>query len=38
MTVEVHRAVEDTDDLECLPFDGEKNDVLLVASRAAAFR
>jgi hypothetical protein len=37
MTVEVRRAMEDSNDLESLPFDGEEDDVLLVAGGAAAF-
>jgi hypothetical protein len=37
MTVEVHRTMEDPNDLKSLPFDGEEDDVLLVAGRAAAF-
>jgi hypothetical protein len=37
MTVEVHRAVEDPNDLKGLPFDGEEDDVLLVSGRAAVF-
>jgi hypothetical protein len=37
MTVEVHRAVEDPNDLKRLPFDRKEDDVLLVSGRAAAF-
>ena len=37
VTVEVHRAVEDPNDLKRLPLNGEEDDVLLVAGGAAAF-
>lgn len=37
VTVEVHRAVEDPNDLKRLPLDGEEDDVLLVAGGAATF-
>lgn len=37
MTVEVHRAVEDPNDLKRLPLDREEDDVLLVTGGAAAF-
>jgi hypothetical protein len=36
VTVEVHRAVEDSNDLKGPPIDGKKDDVLLVTGGAAA--